>query len=128
MLKLKICGEKNILLSFQVHQGLLCCYCTKLFKKVSDLETHIRNAHRVPKRYYHNTKQFVSVSGSKYHLVCSICSDIISTKELDQHACKVSAKKQFDCPNQCGRVFPGYVLLFSRKNSDCLGITRNSGF
>ena len=36
----------------QVHKGLLCQYCLKLFKKVVDLDGHMRSAHRVSQRYF----------------------------------------------------------------------------
>ena len=99
-----MCFILKFLFLFQVHQGLLCCYCTKLFKKVSDLETHIKSVHRVSSRYYHNAKQFASISGQKYNFVCSICSETITLKNLNTHGCKLSSKKHFDCPF-CAREF-----------------------
>ena len=100
---------------FKVHSGLLCCYCTKLFKKVSDLEIHIKTTHRVAKRYYHNTKQFSHISGQKYNFVCYGCSEVLSYKELDKCKCKKSAdfkkfKQKLDCPF-CSRIFDAQKQL-----------------
>ena len=46
----------------QVHKGLLCQYCLKLFKKVSDLEGHMRSTHRVSPRYFPSVAMFNLVS------------------------------------------------------------------
>ena len=42
----------------QVHKGLLCQYCLKLFKKVPDLESHMRSTHRVSQRYFPSVAMF----------------------------------------------------------------------
>ena len=101
---------QTFFLNFQVHRGLLCCYCTKLFKKVSDLEIHIKTAHRVPTRYYPSTKQFSATSGQKYNFVCSQCSCVLSIKDLDKHSCKISGKKTYECPF-CNREFASQAPL-----------------
>ena len=95
---------------FKVHSGLLCCYCTKLFKKSSDLEIHIKTSHRVPKRYYHNTKQFSQISGQKYNFISMQSGETLSFKDLDKHAKSQSLKKIFDCP-YCGRSFEAQKQL-----------------
>lgn len=56
----------------QVHKGILCQYCLKLFKKVGDLEQHLKTAHRVGGRYYHSSKKFAEHSGREYSFICSV--------------------------------------------------------
>ena len=41
----------------EVHSGLLCQYCLKLFKKVPDLENHLKKVHNIHNVYFNNPKQ-----------------------------------------------------------------------
>ena len=86
-----------------VHKGLLCQYCLKLFKKVADLEIHLKKIHNVFKRYYHNKETFQEYSGTSYTFACTSCSDFISFEQLENHRCNYQTI-QFDCPF-CDQVF-----------------------
>ena len=86
-----------------VHKGLLCQYCLKLFKKVADLEIHLKKIHNVFKRYYHNKETFQEYSGTSYTFACTACSDFISFEQLEHHRCNYQ-NIQFDCPF-CDQVF-----------------------
>ena len=87
-----------------VHKGILCQYCLKLFKKVPELESHLRVEHKVIKRYYHSFHQFKEYAGStnKYNFICSGCNKVIKSHEIERHSCH--KKQVFDCPF-CERNF-----------------------
>ena len=55
----------------QVHRGILCQYCLKLFKKVRDLDSHLAGVQKVPSRYYHSQEQLQQYTGTNYSFVCS---------------------------------------------------------
>jgi len=80
----------------QVHRGILCQYCLKLFKKVRDLDSHLAGVHKVPSRYYHNSSQLAKYSGTHYSFICSGCSEMVEFSQLDGHVC--GGRKSFDCP------------------------------
>lgn len=79
----------------EVHHGLLCQYCLKLFKKVKDLDYHLGSVHHQRVRYYHSIDLFKLYSGHMYTMACSECSAIVSVEEVQDHTC---ARVQFDCP------------------------------
>ena len=66
----------------QVHHGLLCQYCLKLFKKVRDLEHHLVASHRLPSRYYSSLGQLREVSGCGATLACGECSVLLSLEQV----------------------------------------------
>lgn len=88
----------------QVHKGLLCQYCLKLFKRVPDLEQHLKNIHGLRHRFFHSTREFSKICGSNYSLVCGSCSQMVPYQQLENHACNKSKKRTFDCPF-CDRSF-----------------------
>ncbi|TRY61774.1 hypothetical protein TCAL_12268 [Tigriopus californicus] len=88
----------------QVHKGLLCQYCLKLFKRVPDLEQHLKNMHNLRHRFFHSTKEFTNICGSNYSLVCGSCSQMVPYTHLENHGCNKSKKRSFDCPF-CDRSF-----------------------
>jgi hypothetical protein len=51
-----------------------------LFKKVSEIESHLKTFHAVPKFYFHSAKMFLNYAGPNYNLICSICSEVINGK------------------------------------------------
>ena len=81
---------------FQVHRGILCQYCLKLFKKVRDLDSHLAGVHKVQSRYYHSSAQLAKYSGTSYSFICSGCSEMVEFGELDAHVCGV--RSSYDCP------------------------------
>ena len=87
----------------QVHKGLLCQYCLKLFKRVDALEGHLKKVHKAYNPYYHSTKQLAKYSGEKYTCVCSVCNEFVAFGNLEGHKCN-QLKKAFDCPF-CDRNF-----------------------
>ena len=93
-----------------VHKGLLCQYCLKLFKKVADLENHLKKTHHVYQRYYHNKKLFEEYSGTSYTFSCTKCSSFVAFKNLEAHKCAVDQDKLFECPF-CERAFGRQVQL-----------------
>ena len=72
--------DSNWLLYPQVHGGLLCQFCLKLFKKVSEIEAHLKSTHDVSKLYFHSPRTFLNYAGTKYSLVCSMCSEVVAGK------------------------------------------------
>ncbi len=87
----------------QVHKGLLCQYCLKLFKRVPDLEQHMRGAHRTSPRYFPTAEQFAATETDSA-LVCATCSSTVRVDELATHACALRRPPRFDCPF-CDRRF-----------------------
>ena len=85
----------------QVHHGLLCQYCLKLFKKVGDLEHHLAAAHRLPTRYYSSFGQMTGASGGQVTLACGECSVLLSREQAEVHEC--STRRQWECPH-CRQV------------------------
>ena len=92
----------------EVHQGMLCQYCLKLFKRVSDLETHMKNAHGVRRMFFHSFREFSKYCGTDYSFACGNCSQILRYQDLDKHPCGgvrgSQPKRLFDCP-YCDRNF-----------------------
>ena len=89
----------------QVHKGLLCQYCLKLFKKVVDLEGHMRSAHRVSQRYFPSVAMFNLGMGERaVSLVCSGCNAVVRQRDLENHSCTKRRPPRFDCPF-CERDF-----------------------
>lgn len=86
-----------------VHQGLLCQYCLKLFKKVADLEIHLSKVHFVYRRYYNNKASFKEYSGDSYTFACTQCSSFVPFESLESHKCE-NQVQQYDCP-YCDRPF-----------------------
>ena len=86
-----------------VHQGLLCQYCLKLFKKVADLEVHLNKVHFVYRRYYSNKDSFKEYSGDAYTFACTACSSLVPFENLEVHKCE-NMIRQYDCP-YCDRPF-----------------------
>ena len=79
-----------------VHQGLLCQYCLKLFKKVRDLESHLASVHRVGTRYYSDGAQLSAISGANFSLACGDCNMLVTASMLDRHVCRET--RTFTCP------------------------------
>ena len=89
----------------QVHKGLLCQYCLKLFKKVGDLEGHMRSTHMVSQRYFPSVVMFNLGMGERaVSLVCSNCNAVVRQRDLENHSCTKKRPPQFDCPF-CDRSF-----------------------
>ena len=66
----------------QVHHGLLCQYCLKLFKKVRDLEHHLAASYRLPSRYYSRFGRLAEFSGREATLACGECSVLLSVQQV----------------------------------------------
>ena len=110
----------------EVHSGLLCQYCLKLFKKVPDLENHLKKVHNIHNVYFNNPKQVEKFSGDNYTCVCANCNQFVTFKQMTSgkgcEKCVAAAKevgtgggaaekaKEFECP-YCGRVFKEQVQL-----------------
>jgi hypothetical protein len=91
----------------QVHKGLLCQYCLKLFKRVVDLDQHMKAAHKVTRSYFPTVSAFQSGSGLNREnsaLVCATCSAMVRIADLERHACLKKRAPSFDCPF-CERHF-----------------------
>lgn len=88
----------------EVHQGVLCQYCLKLFKKVGDLELHLKNMHKVRSRFFHSAQEFLDKANPAFSIICSVCSKMVKAKDLASHPCGLQSKRTFDCPF-CSRTF-----------------------
>jgi len=80
----------------EVHHGMLCQYCLKLFKKVRDLEHHLITVHKQQPRYYSSMEMFKQYTGTNYSLACGECNTLLSPDQAEMHECgKITS---FDCP------------------------------
>ena len=77
-------------LFFQTHGGLLCQFCLKLFKKVGEIEVHLKKVHRVSRWYFPSAKMFTAYAGHAYSFICSICNVVMVGKVKKSNIYKLS--------------------------------------
>nr|XP_040572394.1 LOW QUALITY PROTEIN: uncharacterized protein LOC121121511 [Lepeophtheirus salmonis] len=103
----------------QVHKGMLCQYCLKLFMEVNELEAHLKRDHKVHSRYYHSFDKFEEISGSRYNFVCGQCNKMVRFSDLKNSAHKCTSSSSTVCSN-CDRTFTGsYQLELHLVNGWC---------
>ena len=103
----------------QVHHGLLCQYCLKLFKKVRDLEHHLAATHRLSSRYYSSLSRLAELSGRRATLACGECSVLLTLEQAELHSC--SSRRQWEC-HLCKQVscpVPAFSTHVDHAWSEC---------
>ena len=58
----------------------MCQFCLKLFKKVCEIEVHLKKVHHISRWYFPSSKMFTNYAGHAYSFICSICNDVIVGK------------------------------------------------
>lgn len=97
---------------WETHEGLLCQYCLKLFRRPPELEAHLKDVHNVYKRYYSSQDRWEALSlrspnnmGSvvqkgplqKYLCICASCGISVSPDDLETHRCQ-EGSEVWECP------------------------------